>query len=143
MEFYKTSIRLVKESYFDYNVKQIKDINDVVNLVNNIEDISSLDVENLFLICLNNKNNPINYSLISKGNLNSSIIDFKSIFKNVLLSNASGFLLVHNHPSGDSTPSNADYAVTKKLKEASKFLDIKFLDHIVIGDNNYTSCMEV
>lgn len=143
MKISKTSIKLVREATIEYNKTQIKDINDVVKLVDNLEDMQNLDVENAFIICLNNKNEPVNYSLISKGTINSSLIDPKTIFKNVLLSNASGFIIIHNHPSGDATPSKEDFKITELLKNASKLLDIKFLDHIVIGNNSYISCMEM
>lgn len=141
MKISRTSIRLVRENTSDYNKTKIKNIIDIVKLVDTLEDIQNLDVENTFIICLNNKNEPVNYSLISKGAINRSIIDIKTIFKNVLLSNANGFIMIHNHPSGDATPSNEDYEITKILKNASKLLDIKFLDHIVIGNNSYISCI--
>lgn len=142
MKIYKTSIRLVREEPTTYNKNNIKNIADVVKLIDNIEDIKSLDVENAFIICLDNKNVPVNYSLIAKGTINLSLIDPKTIFKTILLSNASGFIIVHNHPSGDPTPSKQDYEITNILKKASNLLDIKFLDHIIIGNNNYMSCME-
>lgn len=143
MEIYKTSIKLVRESTTQYNNDNIKNINDIINLIDNIEDIKNNDVENVYIICLNNKNIPVNYSLVAKGTINASIIDPKVIFKTILLSNASAFIMVHNHPSGDPTPSKQDYEITNILEKASKLLDIKFLDHIVIGNDNYISCMEV
>lgn len=142
MNIYKTSIRLVREETAKYNKHSIKNITDIVKLVDSIEDIKNLDVENAFIICLDNKNMPINYSLIAKGTINLSLIDPKTIFKTILLSNASSFIMVHNHPSGDPTPSEKDFEITYTLKKASKLLDINFLDHIIIGNNNYISCME-
>jgi DNA repair protein RadC len=143
MRIYKTSIKLVRETTAQYNNDNIKNITDIVKLVDNIEDIKNNDVENAYIICLNNKSVPVNYSLIAKGTINASMIDPKTIFKTILLSNASAFIMIHNHPSGDPTPSKEDYKITAVLKQASKLLDIKFLDHIVIGNDNYISCMEV
>ncbi len=143
MEIYKTSIKLVRETTTQYNNTNIKNINDIIKLVDNIEDIKNNDVENVYIICLNNKSVPVNYSLIAKGTINTSMIDPKTIFKTILLSNANAFIMVHNHPSGDPTPSEEDYKITNILKQASNLLDIKFLDHIVIGNDNYISCMEV
>ncbi len=143
MEIYKTSIKLVRETTTQYNDNSIKNITDIVKLIDNIEDIKNNDVENAYIICLNNKNVPVNYSLIAKGTINASMIDPKTIFKTILLSNASAFIMIHNHPSGDPTPSKQDYEITNILEKASKLLDIKFLDHIVIGNDNYISCMEV
>lgn len=142
MEIYKTSIKLVRETTAQYNNNNIKNITDIIKLVDNIEDIKNNDVENAYIICLNNKNVPVNYSLIAKGTINASMIDPKTIFKTILLSNASAFIMIHNHPSGDPTPSKQDYEITNILEKASKLLDIKFLDHIVIGNDNYISCME-
>lgn len=143
MKIYKTSIKLVREATTQYNNTNIKNITDIIKLVDNIEDIKNNDVENAYIICLNNKNVPVNYSLIAKGTINASMIDPKTIFKTILLSNASAFIMIHNHPSGDPTPSKQDYEITNILEKASKLLDIKFLDHIVIGNDNYISCMEV
>lgn len=143
MKIAKTSIKLVREATTEYKKNQIRNIADIIKLIDNLEDIQNLDVENAFIICLNNKNEPVNYSLISKGSINKSIIDIKTIFKNVLLSNAGGFIMIHNHPSGDATPSKEDLEITTILENASKLLDIKFLDHIIIGNNNYMSCMEM
>lgn len=142
MKIYKTSIRIIREKSAPYNKNNIKNATDVVKLIDNIEDIKNLDVENTFIICLDNKNMPVDYSLIAKGTINLSLIDPKTIFKTILLSNASSFIMVHNHPSGDPTPSKQDYEITNILKKASNLLDIKFLDHIIIGNNNYISCME-
>lgn len=141
MKIYKTSIKLVREATTQYNNNNIKNITDIIKLVDNIEDIKNNDVENAYIICLNNKNVPVNYSLIAKGTINASMIDPKTIFKTILLSNASAFIMIHNHPSGDPTPSKQDYEITNILEKASKLLDIKFLDHIVIGNDNYISCM--
>lgn len=143
MKIYKTSIKLVREATTQYNNNNIKNITDIIKLVDNIEDIKNNDVENAYIICLNNKRVPVNYSLIAKGTINASMIDPKTIFKTILLSNASAFIMIHNHPSGDPTPSMEDYKMTNILKQASDLLDIKFLDHIVIGNDNYISCMEV
>lgn len=143
MKIYKTSIKLVRESTTQYDSFTIKNIGDVIKLVDNIEDIKSNDVENVYIICLNNKNVPINYSLVAKGTISASMIDLKTIFKTTLLSNASAFIMVHNHPRGDPTPSKEDHEITNIIEKASKLLGIKFLDHIIIGDNKYISCMEV
>lgn len=142
MRIYKTSIKLVRETTTQYNNTNIKNITDIIKLIDNIEDIKNNDVENVYIICLNNKSVPVNYSLIAKGTINASMIDPKTIFKTILLSNASAFIMIHNHPSGDPTPSKQDYEITNILEKASKLLDIKFLDHIVIGNDNYISCME-
>lgn len=73
------------------------------------------------------------------GGINWCNFSQSELFKTILLSNSSKFILVHNHPSGNVQPSKNDYEITKKILEVSKLLDLQFLDHIVIGDNEYTS----
>ena len=65
--------------------------------------------------------------------------DIHIILKNALLNSASRLIVAHNHPSGNLKPSREDIAMTEKLKEAAALMDIKLLDHLVIGDNNYCS----
>jgi DNA repair protein RadC len=76
--------------------------------------------------------------MISQGNLNSSIIHPREVFKNAILSNANSIILVHNHPSGDINPSKEDIEVTKRLREVGNLLGIKVLDHVIIGDTFYS-----
>ena len=91
---------------------------------------------------MNTKNEIISFSQIAQGSIDNCNFDIKGLFKTILLCNASKFILIHNHPSGDSSPSGRDYQVTEKIKEASKIMGIEFLDHIVIAQNGYTSCYD-
>ena len=79
---------------------------------------------------------------ISKGSLSSSVVDIGSIIRTALDKNASKLVLLHNHPSGDPSPSNEDCLFTKKLEEVSKLMDIHLVDHIIIGDHCYYSFSE-
>lgn len=133
MKINKIKLKMVMEKEVEYKTNKIKSAKDIVKFMNDIEKINLLAEENVFLICLNTKNEIISYSEIAKGGIDNALIDMKNIFKNVLLCNANKFILVHNHPSGDATPSKKDYDVTEKIKKASKIMDIQFLDHIVIG----------
>ena len=76
---------------------------------------------------------------ISKGGMNSAVVEPKEILQEAIKSGVPRIILVHNHPSGDSTPSNADIEMTKRLYSASNIIGIQLLDHIVIGDRCYTS----
>lgn len=78
---------------------------------------------------------------ISHGGSSASIIDSKAVATRLLLCGATGFLLCHNHPSGDLTPSQSDREVTQKLVKLAKVMDLNFVDHIIIGmdDNGYTN----
>jgi DNA repair protein RadC len=94
--------------------------------------------ERFWVIALNTKMDLIAYHLVSVGTLDSSIVHPRDVFRSLIMSNAAGFVAVHNHPSGDVTPSRADYSVTRQIKEAGKIMKIEFLDHIIIGDSYYS-----
>ena len=79
---------------------------------------------------------------ISKGSLSSSVVDISSVIRTALEKNASKIVLLHNHPSGDCTPSKDDIAVTDRLAEGSRIFSIELCDHIIIGDNEYYSFYE-
>lgn len=91
------------------------------------------------VLILNNKNIILKIRNIAIGGTNYSIISPKDILSEAVKINAEKIILLHNHPSGDSTPSEADYKITKKIDEAANILGITLLDHIIIGDGNYRS----
>lgn len=85
---------------------------------------------------------PINYCVISVGSLRRSEASLVNIFKVAILSNAGFIVLAHNHPSGDPEPSENDYVITGKVKEAGELLGIPLLDHIVIGEEGFVSIFD-
>lgn len=90
--------------------------------------------EHMAMLCLNTKNRIIGVFDISHGTVNSSVVGIREIFQKALLANAVHILLMHNHPSGDPTPSREDIAVTEKVMDAGDIVGVKVLDHLVIGD---------
>ena len=80
--------------------------------------------------------------VVSVGSLNQSIVDMRSVFQTACLSAAAAIICVHNHPSGDTTPSSEDISITRRLKEAGEIMGIKVLDHIIIGSGEYLSFVE-
>jgi len=98
--------------------------------------------EQFIAILLNNRNYLIKDEVITKGLLNSSIIDSREVFKPAIKNSASRIILVHNHPSGNPEPSQEDIDVTKKLIESCELLGIKILDHVIIGRDSYWSWKE-
>ena len=80
--------------------------------------------------------------LVSIGSLNQSIVHPREVFKTALLSSAAAIILVHQHPTGDPTPSSEDLSITRRLKEAGEIMGIKVLDHIIVGDRQYQSFVE-
>ena len=91
--------------------------------------------EYFYTIFLDIKNHPISNLEISKGGTNRSIVEPKEILKEAILRSASSIILVHNHPSGDPHPSKQDIELTEKVRNACRFLDIRLLDHVIIGKN--------
>lgn len=98
-----------------------------------------LSHEEFWVILLNRANKVIQCKQISSGGVSGTVADPKMIFKSALEELSSSIILVHNHPSGNLKPSQADITLTKKLKEAGKVLEIPVLDHIIFTDENYYS----
>ena len=95
--------------------------------------------ESFFILCLNRNNQTIAYAKISQGGVNGTVVDIKLIAKYAIDCLASGVILAHNHPSGNLKPSNEDLAITKKVKEGLKILDIQVLDHLILTSQGYLS----
>ncbi len=90
--------------------------------------------EHFVALHLDGKNRIICLDRVSVGSLNQSIVHPRELFKTACLSSAAAIILIHNHPTGDPTPSREDLSITRRLKEAGDILGIKVLDHIIIGD---------
>ena len=142
MNFYKEKLQIIRTETYVNNEK-IKKTEDVVKLINSIEHYDLSVNENVICIALNTKNNILAYSEISIGGTNLCNISIPSIFRFLLTTNANKFILVHNHPSGDSSPSQIDIDTTQRIKNASEIIGIEFLDHIIIGDNQYSSVFNI
>lgn len=98
--------------------------------------------EEFWILILNRGNYVIGKIQISKGGISSTNVDVRIILKHAIAKAASGIILVHNHPSGNLTPSIADYNLTRKIKDAAKLMDIAVLDHLIIGKNDYFSFLD-
>ena len=98
--------------------------------------------EKFILVCLNSANKMIKHEVISVGNLNSSVVHPREIFKAAIENNSASVILIHNHPSGNPEPSNEDIAITKKIVEAGRILDIPVFDHLIIAGNLFTSFVD-
>lgn len=101
--------------------------------------LSDLPHEEFWVLLLDRANQVTKEECISKGGISGTVVDARIICKSAIENNASGVILAHNHPSGQTTPSDQDLAITKKLKEALKLFDVVLLDHLIIGDQNYLS----
>ena len=98
--------------------------------------------EKFIVVCLNSANRIIKQETISIGNLNSSVVHPREIFKVAIDSSSANIILIHNHPSGNPDPSNEDISITRKIVEAGKIMDILVFDHIITAGDTYTSFVE-
>ncbi len=101
--------------------------------------LSDLQHEEFWVLFLNRSNRIIDTYNLSKGGISGTVIDIRIILKKALELLASGIIICHNHPSGNTEPSDNDKQVTEKLKTAANQMDIKLLDHIIVSDNSYLS----
>lgn len=90
--------------------------------------------EYFFTLHMDGKNRILCIDMVSVGSLNQSIVHPREVFKSALLSSSAGIILLHNHPSGDPTPSREDIEITRRLKEAGELLGVRVMDHIIIGE---------
>lgn len=118
----------------------IKSPNEVANLF--LEEMRYLKKEYFKVLLLNTKNEIIMIENVSVGCLNSSVVHPREVFCTAIKKSACSMIAVHNHPSGNPTPSQADIDITKRLVEVGELLGIQVLDHLIIGDGTYISLKE-
>lgn len=105
--------------------------------------LRDLEQEHLYAVLVDAKGRVLAADLVSVGGLSGVTAHPREVFRAAVRKNAHAMVLVHNHPSGDPTPSPADVAVTKRLVDAGRLLGIEVLDHVVIGDNRYASFRQI
>lgn len=98
--------------------------------------------ENFIILFLGSRNDLICETILFKGSVSSSLIHPRDIFREAYKNNANRMIIVHNHPSGDPSPSESDLLTTKSLIEISKFMSLPIIDHIILGDQSYFSFLE-
>lgn len=107
-----------------------------------MDEMQLLEKEYFKTMLLDTKNQLISVEDISVGSLNSSIVHPREVFKPAIKRSSASVILVHNHPSGDPTPSREDIQVTNRLMEAGKIIGIEVIDHVIIGNGSYVSLRE-
>ncbi|MBU4502279.1 MAG: DNA repair protein RadC [Nanoarchaeota archaeon] len=122
------------------NGKPIKSAKDVFEYAS--QKLLGADKEHFMILHLDSKNRVIKDETVSIGTLNASLIHPREIFKSAIRESANAIILVHNHPSGDPTPSEEDEEITKRLFDAGELLNIKLLDHVIVGDEGCWSWRE-
>lgn len=101
--------------------------------------IGDLLHEEFWILFLNNANNLLDKSQLSKGGIHATLVDVRLIFKKAISTGATSIILCHNHPSGNLIPSHSDIQLTKKIIKGGELLDIKVLDHIIVSQHAYFS----
>lgn len=127
------TISLVREGSVDVENKIARDSTTTRDILAPL--FEGLDREQCMVMMLDAKHQAIGINVVSIGSLTVSIVHPREVFKPAILLNAAAVIVAHNHPSGDTAPSEEDHALTKRLQEAGACLGIPLLDHLVLGDD--------
>lgn len=143
MEIIKYSVHvpnvLIKESTAEYPINTIDSPAQIVEFINTVFALDKKAEEYLYMIAFNAKNKPLGVFEVSHGSVDFSVAQPRELLLRALLVGATTFVLIHNHPSGNPTPSASDIDVTKRIVSAANILGVSCLDHIIVGDSNYYS----
>jgi len=134
------SLSLVKENAVNYPIQNAKMTNpqQPADLMRAVFQADKQTEEYLHMLCFDTAMHLIGVFEISHGTVNASLVNPREIFQKALLCNAVNLILVHNHPSGDVTPSKQDMDITKQVKDAGSLLGVPMLDHIIVGDGYFS-----
>ena len=113
---------------------------DIANLLQT--EMGLLEQEHLRVVLLNTRNQVLGIPEVYRGSVNTSVVRIGEVFRDAVRQNVPAIVLVHNHPSGDPTPSKEDIAMTRQAIEAGRLLDVEVLDHMIIGHGRYVSLKE-
>lgn len=112
------------------------------SFANEFSEIATAAKEMFFVVTLNQKHRIIDKHLISMGSLTASLVHPREVYRPAIMDSAAAVVFVHNHPSGDTTPSTEDRNLTKRLKDCGDLLGIRVLDHVIVGCNEFTSFVD-
>ncbi|NLT43935.1 MAG: JAB domain-containing protein [Thermotogaceae bacterium] len=132
----KISWKMIREESYEYFQKASEPL-EIYGICSKI--LESEAVENMLVVSLDTKLNIVGITNVGRGILDSVLMHAREVFRPAILANAAAVILVHNHPSGDPTPSRVDREVTVKMQEKGAILGIRVLDHVIIGDKKYWS----
>ena len=124
------NVRLVKEPSI-ISETPVRTADDAAQLIKSL--LSQFDREAFCILNVASDGKPISMNVVSIGTLNQALVSPREVFKSSILSNASGFLAFHCHPSGNTAPSREDAVATQRLKEAGELLEIQMVDHLIVG----------
>jgi DNA repair protein RadC len=122
---------------------QVTCADDVYKVLMSLWDENKIElVEQFHILLLNQANRVIGASVMSTGGMTGTVADIRLMFATALKARACKIIIAHNHPSGNLTPSGADTDLTRKVKEAGEFLDLRLLDHLIVSKEGYYSFEE-
>ena len=133
---------LIKENGFNYSAESLTTPNEIAKFMNEVFHLDKKTEEYLYMISFNTKMKISEVFEISHGTVNMSLCSPREIYMRALLTGAAYIALVHNHPSGDPTPSKEDMQVYERMKKAGEIIGITLCDNIIIGDSNFVSFLE-
>lgn len=143
---FKTLIWSFKDttiSYPEYSEIPKKKITSPAEFFELFHPIMKEEPREVFLVSwLSSCNKILGFEIVTQGTLSSSVVDPRSVFRTAIVANCANIIIAHNHPSGNPEPSNEDIAITKRLVEIGKIIEINVFDHIIFGENTYTSFAE-
>jgi DNA repair protein RadC len=125
-----------------YSADEKPRINSPLDAARLLLDMHSLQQEQIRVIILNTRNEVIRVSMVYQGSVNSTQVRIAELFRDAIMDNAPAIIVIHNHPSGDTTPSPDDVAITRAVVQAGQILDIDVLDHLILGGGRHVSLKE-
>ena len=145
MNFLNEITVLYERKTIELEKDKIKSSGDVISVLKEVYEKNKISYqEEVIILYLINSNKLLGYQKLCTGGLTSAIIDVRLIYSTALKSLATGIIISHNHPSGNTRPSLQDRNLTKQVKEAGKLLDIKLLDHLILTpDDQYISMADI
>ena len=139
-EDYKTI--LIKEKAVNYKVGNMNSPKEVTAMLQDLLHMGELAEEYCYMIALNSTCKILGVCFLSKGTVNANLVSPREIYLRAVFLGAAHIILCHNHPSGNAKPSDQDFKLTERIKEAGSLLDIRLSDHIIIGKDEYFSFAE-
>ena len=133
---------LVEEKLVDYNVETLTTPASAVEMINQLTGLNIKGEENCYIAAFNTKSKPLGIFFLARGTVNLCLVGSREVFLRALLVGAAHIILFHNHPSLDCSPSKEDVTLTGRLKQAGDLLGIPFMDHIIVGGDNFYSFRE-
>jgi len=129
---------ILRESGIEYPVQSAPIIRTPQDVVGAVPEIKKSDTEAFCVIALSAQNKMIAAEIVTTGLLDASLVHPREVFRSAITKNAAAIILTHNHPSGNAQPSAEDIRITRQLVEAGKIIDIKVLDHVVLGEKHFS-----